>query len=135
LDRLHRALRLLGLPVGDGPQRFAVVVEPEGWVFEAEAGVSLVESARRGGVVLPTSCRNGTCRTCRCQIVSGRARHLIEWPGLSEEEKLEGSILPCVATPESALRIQVPMAFALPGATPAQVEPLASGRGDAGGAS
>jgi hypothetical protein len=44
-------------------------------------------------------------------VLSGRARHLIDWPGLSAEEKREGCILPCVATPESALHIEAPKAF------------------------
>lgn len=110
MDRIRRVLQQL---TGRAVERFAVTVEPEGWQFEVVAGVSLVESARRAGIVLPTSCRNGTCRTCRCQVISGRVRHLIEWPGLSEEERLDGSILPCVATAESALRIDAPRAFLL----------------------
>ena len=97
--------------------RFAVVIEPQGWCFEARREVSLVESARDAGIVLPTSCRNGTCRACLCRVLSGRVRHLIEWPGLSAEEKLEGCILPCVATPESAIRIEVP------GATDVRINP------------
>lgn len=111
MDRIRRALRQL---TGRAVERFVVTVEPEGWQFEAVAGVSLFESARRAGIVLPTSCRNGTCRTCRCQVISGRVRHLIEWPGLSEEERLDGSILPCVATAESPLRIHAPRAFQRP---------------------
>lgn len=90
--------------------RHAVVIEPQGWRFEACNGVSLVESAREAGYVLPTSCRNGTCRACMCRVVSGRVRHLIEWPGLSADEKRDGCILPCVATAETALRIEVPAA-------------------------
>ena len=111
MDGDHPDLKSVGTSDGVRAQRFAVVVEPRGWVFEAVAGVSLVESARVAGIVLPTSCRNGTCRTCLCQLTSGRVRHLIEWPGLSAEEKLEGAILPCVATPESDLRIEVPGAL------------------------
>ncbi len=94
--------------------RLAVVIEPQGWCFEARRGVSLVDSARDAGIVLPTSCRNGTCRACLCRVISGRVRHLIEWPGLSAEEKREGCILPCVAAPETALRIEVPGATELP---------------------
>lgn len=113
MDRIRRVLHQL---TGRTVERFAVIVEPEGWQFEAVAGASLVDSARRAGIVLPTSCRNGTCRTCRCRVISGRVRHLIEWPGLSEEERLDGSILPCVATAESPLRIEAPRAFQWAGA-------------------
>lgn len=93
---------------------FHIVIEPQGWRFDAHSGTSLVESARHAGIVLPTSCRNGTCRACLCRVLSGSARHLIAWPGLSAEEKREGCILPCVATPETALRIEAPKAFGLP---------------------
>lgn len=98
--------------------QFTIVIEPQGWAFEGSSGPSLVESARRAGIVLPTSCRNGTCRACLCRVLSGRARHLIEWPGLSAEEKLEGCILPCVATPATALHIEAPKAFRVPPPAP-----------------
>ncbi len=49
----------------------------------------------------PSSCRNGTCRTCLGQMVSGSVRYDIEWPGLTPEEKAEGYVLPCCAFPES----------------------------------
>ncbi|MDL2337504.1 MAG: 2Fe-2S iron-sulfur cluster-binding protein [Pseudomonadota bacterium] len=98
--------------------RYTVVIEPQGWHFEAVSGVSLVESARNAGLVLPTSCRNGTCRACLCRVLSGRVRHLIDWPGLSSEEKHAGCILPCVATPETALRIEAPRAVESPVAPP-----------------
>ena len=100
-----------GIAPGERAEHFSVVVEPQGWVFDALAEASLVESARKAGIVLPTSCRNGTCRTCLCRVTSGRVRHLIEWPGLSAEEKLDGCILPCVATPETDLRIEAPRAL------------------------
>jgi ferredoxin len=100
--------------VSSDADRYEVVIEPQGWRFEARSGVSLVESARHGGYVLPTSCRNGTCRACMCQLLSGRVRHLIEWPGLSAEEKRDGCVLPCVATPETALRIEAPGAAEVP---------------------
>jgi ferredoxin len=82
VDRIRRVLHQL---TGRTVERFVVIVEPEGWQFEAVAGASLVDSARRAGIVLPTSCRNGTCRTCRCGVIRGRVRHLIEGPGLSED--------------------------------------------------
>ena len=92
---------------GDG---FAVRIEPQGWQFEAPRDVSLRESAARAGVVLPSSCRNGTCRECLCRLLEGRVSYAIPWPGLSADEKREGCILPCVAQPESALVIDAPRA-------------------------
>lgn len=89
---------------------FQIRVEPKGLSFETDGETSLLAAAARAGVVLPSSCRNGTCRTCLCQLRSGSARHLVEWPGLSLEEKREGYILPCVAVATSDLVLHSPAA-------------------------
>ena len=85
-----------------------LTIEPRGWRIEARASATLLEAALLDGVILPTSCRNGTCRTCICLLREGRVRYEIEWPGLSAEEKQEGYILPCVAHPESDVVIVAP---------------------------
>ena len=90
-----------------------VRLEPSGLEFEAEAGVTLLSAAEAAGIELPSSCRNGTCRTCICQRLSGESRHLIEWPGLSFDEKIDGWILPCVAVAMSDLALDTPQARAL----------------------
>lgn len=92
--------------------RFSVVVEPGGLKFEATDARPLLESARSANIVLPSSCRNGTCRECMCRMVSGQVKYKIEWPGLSADEKADGYILPCVALPEADLVIEVPRAVA-----------------------
>ncbi len=89
---------------------FQIRVEPKGLSFETDGEASLLVAAARAGVVLPSSCRNGTCRTCLCQLQSGAARHLIEWPGLSREEQQDGYILPCVAVATSDLVLIAPAA-------------------------
>ena len=73
-------------------------------------GATILEAAEAAGVDLPNSCRNGTCRTCICRLGSGTAVHLIEWPGLSFDEKREGWILPCVAVARGDLEIEAPLA-------------------------
>jgi ferredoxin len=90
----------------EAPHRFTVVIEPAGLSYVARSNVPLLQSARDAGLILASSCRNGTCRTCMCRLASGRVRHAIEWPGLSAEEKAEGFILPCVALPETDLVIE-----------------------------
>jgi ferredoxin len=80
---------------------FELRIEPGGERLVASPDVPLLISALRAGVQLPSSCRNGTCRTCACQLVGGRIEYHIEWPGLSAEEKRDGLILPCVAHPLS----------------------------------
>lgn len=41
---------------------------------------------------------------------SGSVRYLVEWPGLSAEEKREGFILPCVAVATSPVVMLNPYA-------------------------
>jgi ferredoxin len=89
----------------DEARAFTVTVLPHGWRFEAPAGRSLLASALAAGVILPSSCRNGTCRACLCLKKSGQVHYTIEWPGLSVDEKREGCILPCVAHPDTDLVI------------------------------
>lgn len=90
-----------------------VRLEPSGLDFETDANTTLLKAAEAAGIELPSSCRNGTCRTCICQRLSGETRHIIEWPGLSADEKAEGWILPCVAQALGDLTLDVPGARAL----------------------
>ena len=74
-----------------------------GIAFDAPADQPLLLSAAAAGMVLPSSCRNGSCRTCIQHLRTGRVAYRIDWPGLLAEEKEAGWILPCVAYPESDL--------------------------------
>jgi len=87
-----------------------IVLHPGGLTFTADESTSLLVAAEGAGIELPSSCRNGTCRSCICRLRSGAASHLIEWPGLSVDEKREGWILPCVAVARSSLEIEAPVA-------------------------
>ena len=82
-------------------QIFTVKVEPAELQYDVEGDLTLLEAAEMSRIELPSSCRNGTCRTCLCKLVSGDVTYTIEWPGLSAEEKAEGYVLPCVARPTS----------------------------------
>ncbi len=94
-------------------KNFHITITPAGWQLDASGSASILEAAILNDVKLPSSCRNGTCRTCMCRLVSGQVGYRIEWPGLSADEKAEGYILPCVAYPESDLVIDVPTAISL----------------------
>ena len=92
---------------------YKVSLLPSGLEFEAGAGSSLLNAALRAQIRLPSSCRNGTCRTCLCVLKSGEISYQIDWPGLTREEKAEGYLLPCVAVAESDLVIEVADALSL----------------------
>ncbi|CAN7220549.1 2Fe-2S iron-sulfur cluster-binding protein [Variovorax sp. LjRoot290] len=86
-------------------------IEPGGFDFDTEPGLTLLQSAAAAGIELPSSCRNGTCRTCISKLRAGEVRYRIEWPGVSADEKAEGWILPCVAEPLGDVTLDVPYAF------------------------
>jgi ferredoxin len=87
---------------------FQARVEPGSEHFDAPATQTLLLSAANAGLEMPSSCRNGTCRTCICMLLQGEVHYRIEWPGLLPEEKLHGFILPCVAYPLSDVTLQWP---------------------------
>lgn len=82
---------------------YQVQFEEGGNVFTAGPEEALLHAAARAGIELPSSCRNGTCRTCMCQLVRGEVSYRIRWPGLLPEEKAAGWILPCIAYAQSDL--------------------------------
>ncbi len=73
-------------------------------------GATVLQTLEAAGFELPSSCRNGTCRTCLCRLDAGAVRYLVEWPGLSIEEKREHYLLPCVAVAMSDLVVNAPLA-------------------------
>lgn len=93
-------------------QIFTVKVQPADLQYDVEGDLTLLEAAEMSRVQLPSSCRNGTCRTCMCRLVSGEVSYTIEWPGLTPEEKTEGYVLPCVARPTSNVVLDQPEAAA-----------------------
>ena len=77
------------------PTLFTAQTLPDGLQVDAWDAQPLLMSLEQGGSNWPSSCRNGTCRTCVGQLHSGQVRYAIEWPGLSSEEQAQGYVLPC----------------------------------------
>jgi ferredoxin len=88
------------------PALFMGTVLPSAQQFDAPSDQTLLQSMEAGMINWPSSCRNGTCRTCVGQLCSGAVRYDIEWPGLSAEEKTAGYVLPCVAYPVGDVELQ-----------------------------
>jgi ferredoxin len=92
-----------------------LTIQPAGWRLPVAAGQTLLQAALAHGVRLPSSCRNGSCRSCICQLQHGQVAYTIAWPGLLAEEKREGWLLPCVAIAAAGdLTINAPAAVRLP---------------------
>ena len=87
---------------------------PTGLTCTSDGATAILHSAEAAAIDLPSSCRNGTCRTCLCRMQSGSVRYLVDWPGLSIEEKREDYLLPCVAVATSDLVVNAPLAKGRP---------------------
>ena len=88
------------------PPFFIARVGDDGTQCDAWPDQTLLESLEQGGIDWPSSCRNGTCRTCIGMLAEGKVQYHIDWPGVTREEQAEGCVLPCVAYPASDLRLE-----------------------------
>ena len=84
-----------------------VKLASSGKTFAAEEGETILAAALRQGVILPYSCRNGTCASCRGAVVEGEIRYPYQPPAaLSAEEIASGSALLCQAVPAGDVIIE-----------------------------
>ncbi|AKS41038.1 CDP-6-deoxy-delta-3,4-glucoseen reductase [Wenzhouxiangella marina] len=85
-----------------------ITLAASGRQFQARAGETLLSAALRQGVVLPYSCKNGTCASCRCRLEEGTVSYPHNPPTALEFEDLgAGFGLTCQAVAESDLVIDV----------------------------
>jgi CDP-4-dehydro-6-deoxyglucose reductase len=76
--------------------------------FTVNEGESVLDAALRQGVMLPYSCKNGTCGSCKGQIESGEVHYPFHPPlALSREDIGAGATLLCQAEPTEDLVIRV----------------------------
>jgi len=88
---------------------YKITIEPSGHTFTAEVGESVLEAALRQGLVIPYSCRGGTCATCMGKVVEGDVTYPGDElpPGLDPKEAAIGQALFCLARPTGDLAIEV----------------------------
>lgn len=85
-----------------------VTIEPSKHRFEVGEDESVLDAALRQGLILPYSCRGGTCGTCAGKIVEGDVHYPNGRPeALTETEEAIGQALFCQAQPTSDLVIEV----------------------------
>lgn len=79
-------------------QPFEVRLAKTGKSYQVATGVSILDTLRKKGHVLPSSCESGTCGTCRTRFTEGEPDHrdLV----LSDKEK-KGEIMICVSRSKS----------------------------------
>ena len=79
---------------------FEVRLAKSGATYEVAANVSILDTLRRHGHALASSCESGTCGTCRCRLIDGEPDHrdLV----LSDDEK-KRDIMICVSRAKSPM--------------------------------
>jgi len=81
-------------------KQFQVKNINSGVTFTVNEGESVLNAALRQGVMLPYSCKNGTCGSCKGRLESGEVHYPFHPPiALSREEIAEGGALLCQAEP------------------------------------
>ena len=86
---------------------FNVTISPSGKQFAVRAGETILAAALRQGIMLPYSCRNGSCGSCRGQVLAGQVHYPLQPPLALNQQQLDaGEALFCQAVPLSDLSIQ-----------------------------
>lgn len=106
----------------DNAPTYAITLLAQQWRFEAGGQEALLTAAARADIRLPSSCRNGTCRTCMCRLVKGEVAYPGARPGLTADEMEEGWILACIAQARTDLWIDAPGAVPLEKTTPRPIQ-------------
>lgn len=87
---------------------YIVTIQPSGHQISVNEGESIIDAALRQGIVIPYSCRGGTCGTCMGEVISGELSYPNGLPpAITEAEAAAGQALFCTATPRSDLEIRV----------------------------
>ena len=82
-------------------------IQPSGREFRARSGETILAAALRQGIVLPYSCKNGTCSSCKCRLIDGSVIYPFNPPeALSLEEIASGQALACQAVAADDVSIE-----------------------------
>lgn len=87
---------------------YTVTIQPSGHQISVNAGETVIDAALRQGIMIPYSCRGGTCGSCMGEVLSGEITYPDGLPpAITEAEAAEGKALFCRAQPLSDLEIRV----------------------------
>jgi CDP-4-dehydro-6-deoxyglucose reductase len=86
---------------------FKIRIQSSGREFTAGEKETVLAAALRQGVMLPYSCRNGACGTCKGKVLAGQVDYgTYETKAMSEAEREQGHALFCQAKALSDLVIE-----------------------------
>lgn len=92
--------------------RWRVRLEPLGRVVEVDEAEDILLAAAGQGIVLPSSCLEGSCTTCTGRVLQGEVEQERAL-ALTDAQKAQGFALLCVARPRSDCVIRTHCADAL----------------------
>jgi CDP-4-dehydro-6-deoxyglucose reductase len=89
-------------------KQFEVSIEASKKTFIVNEGETVLTAALRQGVMLPYSCKNGTCGSCKGKVLSGEVHYPFHPPlALERSEIAEDVALMCQAEPMENLVVRV----------------------------
>ncbi|MEJ8567294.1 CDP-6-deoxy-delta-3,4-glucoseen reductase [Elongatibacter sediminis] len=89
-------------------KKFQVTMATNGRTFTVKEGESVLTAALRQGVMLPYSCKNGTCGSCKGKVLKGEVHYPFHPPlALERRDHAERYALMCQAEPLEDLEIKV----------------------------
>ncbi len=88
---------------------YRVSLRPSGHTLTVNEGESILDAALRQGLMIPYSCRGGSCGSCIGRVLEGRVSYPqgSPPPALSQEDLAASRALFCLARPETDLVIEV----------------------------
>lgn len=87
----------------------AVSVSPHGVSISVEPGEVLLDALLRNEVDVPYSCQAGSCGECKCRLINGKVKELLDSAYALERKEIEaGYVLACQSTLKSDVEIAYP---------------------------
>ncbi len=101
-DESPTSLQVLQSSQGSAPTIAApatVQFAKSGKSVTSTEGGSILEMAEQAGIELDSSCRSGTCGTCKQTLLAGEVRYDSEPDALDDDDRAARTILTCIAHP------------------------------------
>ncbi|MGB0238515.1 MAG: NADH:ubiquinone reductase (Na(+)-transporting) subunit F [Cycloclasticus sp.] len=100
--------KIFGLFGGSKKGPLTATIQPSGQTFEVPKNNTLLQTALNEGVNFPFHCTVGTCGNCRCKLVEGDVKAIMDFSyTLSEAELDDGYILACQSLLKSNVVIEL----------------------------
>jgi len=94
-------------PARNAVSKFKVEISGSGRSFTVRPGESVLNAALRQGVMLPYSCKNGTCGSCKSRVLNGTVHYPVHPPMALEQQEIgAGYALLCQAEPLGDLLVE-----------------------------